>query len=171
MKLFAFYIGGSTETSLIELHDVRIMAGKSMTACHDRIRASWWGKPKSLHLDCWGEITSIDGYDVSLSSVPDNSGMHLWFVNLGGYVPGVFDEAHRNVFIAAPNASKAKVAALKQILDWPGRHMDYMLEVEMLTDVSALIAAEGLHIRLTPNPDARMFTFTQGYKPLGEGRG
>ncbi len=68
MKLFVFYIGGSTDTSLIELHDVRICAAETMEATYDDIRRTWWGTPESLHLDCWGELTAADGHRISLSA-------------------------------------------------------------------------------------------------------
>jgi len=51
MKLFAIYLGGKTETSLIEVHDVRFVIAEKMEDAYDTLRSEWWGVPESLHLD------------------------------------------------------------------------------------------------------------------------
>ena len=66
MKLFMFYIGGDCGNSNIELHDIRFSVGETAEDCRDDLRRHWWGEPKSLHLDCWGEVEQADGFDVSL---------------------------------------------------------------------------------------------------------
>ena len=48
MKLFYFYIGGRTEKSLVELHDVRFGCGAQLEDTFDALRQSWWGVPDSL---------------------------------------------------------------------------------------------------------------------------
>src|SRR4051812_44142671 len=98
MKLFYLYIGGATHTSLIELHDVRFTVGKTLQSTYDDIRQSWWGTPDSLHLDCWGELTSADGYNISLKPEAPESEDKLYFVNMGGYAPDDFTELHKNIF-------------------------------------------------------------------------
>ncbi len=163
MKLFAFVIGGSTPTSLIELHDVRICAGETMEDTYDDIRRTWWGTPESLHLDCWGELTSADGYNITLSDVPPAAADKLWFVNLGGYDPADFAEQHKNVFVVAPTQSKAKVRALKQILHWKGHHEDNSFDVEQITSVGDILAAQGLYVHLEKTDNPVPFVFKYGY--------
>lgn len=163
MKLFAFVIGGSTKTSLIELHDVRICAGVTMQDTFEDIRRAWWGTPESLHLDCWGELTAADGHLITLSTAPREGADKLWFVNLGGYDPKDFGEQHKNVFVVAPTPSKAKARALKQILDWKGRHEDNSFDVEQITSVGDLLAARGLFIHLEKTENAPPFAFEYGY--------
>ena len=168
MKLFAFYIGGAAATSLIELHDVRIVAAASIDECIPAIKDSWWGTPNSLHLDCWGELTSADGHNITLRDTPSASEDKLWFVNLGGYDPADFSELHQNVFVVAPTASKAQVRALKQAPSWQSRHRDYVHEVENLHCVSTFLPA-GWHIQLEKTDSPRAFTFECGYWPIGKG--
>lgn len=163
MKLFAFYIGGQTATSMIELHDVRIMAAETLEDCYPRLRAEWWGTQKSLHLDCWGELSSADGHDIILRTEPYTGEDKLWFVNLGGYETGDFNELHSNVFVVAPTFSKAKVRALKTVLHWKGRHKDEIFEVENMVCVNDLLVQQGLHIHLDKNEAAKPFVFEQGY--------
>lgn len=166
MKLFAFYIGGSTDTSLIELHDARFIAAETIEECYDEIQAGWWGKPSSLHLDCWGELTSADGHNITLKKEPYTGEDKLWFVNLGGYDPAEFTELHKNVFIVAPTESKAKVKALKTILDWKSHHKDYMFDVEHITCLDESARGKGYYVHLEPTDNPVPFTFKFGYNPI-----
>ncbi len=145
MKLFMFYIGGDCGNSNIELHDVRFSIGETAEDCRDDLRRQWWGEPKSLHLDCWGEIEQADGYDVVLS--PETSGSEneqkLFFLNLGGYNPEEFGELHKNILLVAPDAKSATKKALQQIRNWTLPHKDNVFEVEKAINVSELTASYG----------------------------
>jgi hypothetical protein len=164
MKLFAFYIGGETPNSLIELHDVRVLAAERMEDAYDAIRKSWWGTPESLHLDCWGELTSADGHNITLEKEPPQGEDKLWFVNLGGYDPDDFNELHKNVFVVAPSESKAKVRALKTILHWKQHHKDNLSEVEKITNVG-MLDLKGWHIHLEKTDNVVPFVFKFGFNP------
>lgn len=169
MKLYAIYIGGSTETSLIELHDMRFVIAKSIKDTYDELKRDWWGTPESLHIDCWGELCSADGHNITLRDTPQEGfEQKLFFVNLGGYDPAEFTELHKNVFVIAPTESKAKVKALKMILDWQSHHKDYMYDVEKMVNISALAAEKSLHIHLEPSENPKPFTFSCKYHPIGK---
>lgn len=167
MKLFAFYIGGETHNSLIEVHDVRFAIGETMEDCYDYLNETWWGTHESLHLDCYGELTQADGYKVTLSKdpAPDDE-PKLYFINLGGYMPGEFIELHKNVFVVAPTESKAKVKALKQILDWKGHHEDYKYDVEHCFCVNSVVADQSYYLHLEKIDDDTLFEFSTTYKML-----
>ncbi|MDE1153366.1 MAG: DUF1543 domain-containing protein [Micavibrio sp.] len=168
MKLFAIYIGGSTETSLIELHDARFIVAETIEDTYAELKAGWWGTPRSLHLDCWGELTSADGHNVVLKDHPQEGADKLWFVNLGGYDPTDFSELHKNVFVVAPTKSKAKVRALKYVIDWQGRHEDYTFEVEKLSCINDMAAGKGLYVHVEPAGKPVPFKFTCKYRPIGK---
>jgi hypothetical protein len=168
MKLFALYIGGSTETSMIEVHDVRIVIAGSIADTYPELKAKWWGKPETLHLDCWGELTSADGHNISLKPIPAEGIDKLWFVNLGGYDPQDFTELHKNVFVVAPTESKAKVRALRMILDWKSHHKDYMFDVENISCLNGIAAEKSLYIHLEPAEAPVPFVFDYGYHPIGK---
>lgn len=167
-RLFVFYVGGSMPGSNVELHDVRFAVGEKIEDCYDSLRAQWWGTPESLHLDCWGALESADGHDISLRPEPYEAGNRLYFVNLGGYRAGEFSELHKNVFVVAPNESKAKVNALKTILDWESHHKDYQYEIEHIHALDEALAAAELYIHLTPTDNPKPFTFETGYNPIGK---
>src|SRR3954462_7690207 len=97
-RIFAIYIGGATEKSLIELHDMRFVIADRIEDTYPALKAAWWGKPESLHIDCWGALDSADGHNITLKPEPSSGAERLYFVNLGGYDPGDFTELHKNVF-------------------------------------------------------------------------
>ena len=166
MKLFAFYIGGRMKNCLVEVHDVRVCIGDSIEACYPQLRDGWWGVRSSLHLDCWGELNQVDGYDIVLSGTPNDSGLRLWFVNLGGYEAGAFNELHKNVFVVAVSEQAAKAKALKMAdALWTQKHRDGLFEVETLVNVADLFTGP-YHIRLTKADVIRPFSFECGYRPL-----
>ena len=78
MKLFAFYIGGATKTSNIEVHDMRFVIGERMEDCFDSLRQQWWGTTASLHIDCLSELTSADSHRIVLRSESALTDRHLF---------------------------------------------------------------------------------------------
>lgn len=169
--LFVFYIGGDTPTSRIELHDIAFGIGTTYEDCIDDLHDQWWGTPESLHIDCYGILNHADGYDIGLSKQPvENNGHKLWFVNLGGYDPAQFTELHKNIFVVAPDQSKAKVKALKQILDWSHHHRDNQYDVEKIFCLDDILKSKNLHLTLTQNDHGQVFEFTCGYFPIGRSK-
>ncbi len=169
MKLFAFFIGGGTHNSLIELHDACFFIGEKMEDCYDNIRAHWWGDPKTLHVDCYGELTQADGYKVSLHKTPsENDELKLYFINLGGYISGDFQELHKNVFVVARTEVKARVKALKQIQDWSGHHKDCEYDVEECFCINSAVEGSSYYLHLDPIADQSLFSFSTKYFRLNE---
>ncbi len=167
-KIFAIYIGGRTDTSLIELHDMRFVIADSIEETYPVLKEKWWGKPENLHIDCWGELNSADGHNITLKSEPSESENRLYFVNLGGYDPENFTELHKNVFVVVPTESKAKVRALKKILDWKSHHKDYLHDVENVFSLEEVAREKSLHIHLEETANPVPFTFKYGYHPIGK---
>lgn len=167
MKLFMIYIGGKTKQAIIELHDMRFVIAENIEQTYEELRKGWWGEPETLHLDCWGAVESADGYNLSLKPTPQESENKLYFVNLGGYSSEEFTELHKNVLVVAPTESKAKVRALKQILDWQSHHKDYQFEVEHLLALEQIVLAKNLYIHLEPTNNPVAFEFTAKYVPIG----
>ncbi len=168
MKLFAFYVGGSTATSNTELHDVRFAVGAAMEDCYDSLRRQWWGTPESLHIDCWAELTHADDHAIDLRAEPYPGPKRLFFANLGGYHPDQFEEIHSNIFVVAPDENAAKKRALATVDRWMKPHRDNLFEVEHIIGLSEVAEKAGLHIHLTPVAATPPFSFTTGlYIRLG----
>ncbi|MGB4191584.1 MAG: DUF1543 domain-containing protein [Rickettsiales bacterium] len=167
MKLHIIYIGGIHEKAFVELHDMRFAVAKRIEDTYDYLKSSWWGTQESLHIDAWGVLEYADGHNIHLSNEPSTSENKLYFVNLGGYNSNEFTELHKNVFVVAPNPSKAKVRALKQILDWESHHRDYQFEMENIVDLSAIASAGNYYINLEPSDIEKKFEFTCKFIPIG----
>ena len=167
-KLFMFHVGGYYGNANIELHDVRFSIGAASEDCHDDLRAQWWGKPKSLHLDCWGAVEQVDGFDVSLTAASPAPGtLKLFFLNLGGYRPDEFSETHENFLVAAPDVQTAKSHALARVTGWKMAHRDAGFEVEKAIDVATTARKRGLHIALAKAHRHKPFAFTCKFVRLG----
>ncbi len=167
MKLLMFYVGGDCGNSNVELHDVRFSIGETTDDCHADLRKQWWGDPKSLHLDCWGEVEQADGYDVTLSQeAPHEPAERLFFVNLGGYDREQFSELHKNILLVARDAKSATATALTRIKSWSLPHKDNVFEIEKAVDVSASMNQYGYFLELTKAATEKPFVFSCGYVPI-----
>lgn len=165
MKLFAIYVGGEMPGANIEVHDVRFIVAAAIADTHAALLNQWWGKPGTLHLDCWAEIAHADGYDVDLRPEPFLGKERLYFVNLGGYDPTEFAERHRNVFVVATTQAKAKARALKLARDWQEPHPDDMYEAEQAFCLEDF-PGQRLFVHLTAAPSGRTLEFTCAYVPI-----
>lgn len=168
-NLYVIYIGGKHEAAMIEVHDMRFIIAETIEDTYDELRKGWWGTPKNLHLDAWGVLRWVDGYEVRIENVrPANQENKLYFVNLGGYDKHQFTELHKNVFIVAENESKAKVKALKQILDWESYHKDCQFEIDQLLSLNEITESPNHFIHLVPNQKEIAFDFTAKYVSIGK---
>lgn len=166
MKLFAIYIGGEHPQANIEVHDMRFVVAPSIKDTHAELRHQWWGRPGSLHIDCWSEIDRADGYDVSLRAEPFVGAERLFYINLGGYDRSEFSERHRNFFIVAETVVQAKSRAMKRANDWAEPHRDDLYEAEQAFALDGTTLGQRLFIHLTPNLAAGDPLFTCKYTPI-----
>jgi len=169
MKLFVVIVGGEVEGCHVELHDTRFVPGERIEDCHEALKAQWWGKPESLHVDAWGPLEWADGYDVSVvraSEAPDDL-QRLWFLNLGGYDPLRFEELHRNFFMVAPDWRSAKTRAIAEVKDWVSPHKDYAFDVDRAIDVTGALGEEW-RVKLSPAEARKPFAFEARYVPIGK---
>lgn len=166
MKLFAIYIGGEAPGANIEVHDMRFVAATSIADCYDALRNQWWGRPGSLHIDCWAEINHVDGYDIELRPTPFLGAQKLYYVNLGGYDPGEFTEKHRNVFVVANTKAEAKARALQSIERWNALHRDNMYEAEQTFSLDNSVHEQRLYLHFIPAATTKSLRFTCAYTPI-----
>ncbi len=165
MKLFAIFVGGEHPRANIEVHDIRFIAAQDITDTYAQLRADWWGKPGTLHVDCWAEIRRVDSYDVILKSDPPPGPERLYFVNLGGYDGQTFGEQHRNLFTVAASVAEAKANALRTARHWRDPHRDDLYEAEQAFALDSLFGP-GLRIHLARGPGDDTLDFICGYTPL-----
>jgi hypothetical protein len=130
--LYAVMLGGKHPKAHIEVHDVVFAVGDSLQALYPQLKQQWFGLAKGLHVDAWIAIDGIEQYQVQLSPVaPQPDALRLYFINLGGYLPDEFGEAHRYVLIVAHSKMQARGRARKYTLkQWQQPHVDAVLDVD-----------------------------------------
>lgn len=105
-------IGATPPGRHTEQHDVFFGIADSIRDLVPQVFDFWPEAKKGLHLDAWREVTLVNGYSINVTDSPDdNSGPQLFFINLGGYKKGEFEEFHYKMIVAAPDKGEAVKAA------------------------------------------------------------
>lgn len=74
-----------------------------------------WAQRDKVHIDAWMKVEYAGGYKVALqkkSGAVKDETLKLYFVNLGGYKQGEFEEFHKKLFVVATGVTDA-VAQLR----------------------------------------------------------
>jgi hypothetical protein len=155
--LFLVVLGGRTATSLIELHDVRFVAGRTIDEAIPELRRQWFGRREGLHLDSFMAVRAIDGWAVSLvPELPAPRPERLWFVNLGAYRPDSLAELHHFGLVVARSPQAAKAAAKRQwLVGALQQHKDDLCAVDDCLAIEQLELLDGVrwHVQLDPHPE------------------
>lgn len=144
LKLFMVILGCTPKGRLTEQHDIFFGIGHTLKDLIPAMKAFWPGTV--LHIDAWREVTSVDGNRISVVPSDGNpSGTQLFFVNLGGYRPGEFEEYHYKILSVGtmPEAvKKSRQTAFYKHFGFKGAesHVDdkFGIDVDDLFDVGDL---------------------------------
>lgn len=139
MKLFMLKIGARPQGRLIEQHDVMFVIANSLSETIESVNQHWPAVKNNWHLDAWREVKRVGDYQILLSKNSlskdgwskdkaladnrfeddrvdnklDSQGKQLYFVNLGGYLPGQFEEFHYKTLVVAETLAKATAQVKK----------------------------------------------------------
>lgn len=139
MKLFMVKIGARPQGRLIEQHDVMFVIANSLSETIESVNQHWPAVKNNWHLDAWREVKRVGDYQILLSTDSlskdgwlkdkaladsrfeddrvdnklDSQGKQLYFVNLGGYLPGQFEEFHYKTLVVAETLGKATAQVKK----------------------------------------------------------
>ena len=130
MKLFMLKIGARPQGRLIEQHDVMFVIANSLSEIIPVVNQHWQDVKGKWHLDAWREVKRVGDYQILLSTESlskdglskdnaladnklDSQGKQLYFVNLGGYLPGQFEEFHYKTLVVAETLGKATAQVKK----------------------------------------------------------
>lgn len=101
-------IGATPPGRHTEQHDVFFGIGETIRDVLPQVLAFWPEAKKGLHLDAWREVTLVNGYKVEVIDQPGyTSDTQLFFINLGGYKQGEFEEFHYKMIVAASGKGEA----------------------------------------------------------------
>ena len=172
-------LGCTPQERHTEQHDIYFGIAGSLKELVPDLRLFWPGQPK-LHIDAWREVKMVDGYELVI--VPRNretaeGSVKLFFINLGGYRPGEFEEFHYRMLIAAVDKSaaigQAKSSAFFRHTDFEGAnaHVDdkYGVDVDDVYEISDILPAamkETYQLQLQPAPGLPPDSIHLGYFKL-----
>ena len=95
MKLRYVTSGATPKGRNIEQHDVFFGIAEKLKDLVPAIKNFWKEAEGKIHIDCYQEVQFADGYEIKIiektSEISENN---LFFINLGGYKPGHFEEFH-----------------------------------------------------------------------------
>ncbi len=109
--LFMVQLGGRPKDRLIEQHDIFFGVANQMSELIDDINNHWPEVNNKWHIDSYRAITKVGNHTIKLiesnNQVENDNGLKLFFINLGGYQQGSFEEFHHKLLIVADNQTDA----------------------------------------------------------------
>ncbi len=184
-KLFMAIVGCKPPGRFTEQHDVFFGIATSMKALVPDMIAFWPEAEGKIHVDAWRTVTNVDGYRITVvpaDGITETAGAkdhHLFFLNLGGYKEGVFEELHYKMLRVAPEPGvairQARQTAFYRHTGFEGAlaHIDdkYGVDVDDIYPVQDIIAPAykrrfSLFIEEIPEADLAPDTLNIGYYKL-----
>lgn len=166
-KLYMLLLGCRPPGRHVEQHDCFFAIGTNLKELIPDIKAFWRGAG-SIHIDAWREVMAVDGYEVKVITKAEGvveTAEKLFFINLGGYQEGKFEEQHYTLL----NVQKDKAEAIRQAknttffktntitkVKGATSHIDdkYGIDVDDIYQIDDILIPEHrakYHIQLTPS--------------------
>lgn len=113
--LYMVQLGGRPKGRLIEQHDIFFGVANKVSELIVAINGHWPEVKNKWHIDSYRAITKVDNYSIQLiesdklqaNTTDRNDALKLFFVNLGGYQQGSFEEFHYKLLIVAATQAQA----------------------------------------------------------------
>ncbi len=114
MKLFYVILGATPEGRNIEQHDVFFGIAEKFSDLVQAMKDFWPEAKGKIHIDCYQEVNFVDGFKVKIvERSAEQTDQHLFFLNLGGYKAGFFEEFHQQHLMVGKNLAEV-VKKVKQ---------------------------------------------------------
>lgn len=113
LKLYMVIIGCRPAGRFTEQHDVFFGIGSSMKHLIADMKAFWPEAKGKIHVDAWREVTNVNGHTITvvpsdgITEANQRHELNLFFLNLGGYKQGEFEEFHYKMLSVAKDVSVA----------------------------------------------------------------
>jgi len=113
LKLYMVIIGCKPPGRFTEQHDVFFGIGTSMKSLIPAMKAFWPEAKGKIHVDAWREVTNINGHSITvipndgITEANHQHDLNLFFLNLGGYKQGEFEEYHYKMLSVARDSAAA----------------------------------------------------------------
>lgn len=105
-------LGCTPKGRFTEQHDIFFGIGSSLKELIPDMNAFWPEAKGRIHIDAWQKVTFVDGFSIEVIAKDEKQEQEeqLFFLNLGGYKEGDFEEYHYKVLAVA----KTKAEAIKK---------------------------------------------------------
>ena len=112
LKLFMLLLGSTPQGRNTEQHDVFFGIGSELKDLLPDIIEFWPEAKGKIHIDAWREVNKVENYSIRVIARVNNlkatqRGARLFFLNLGGYKHGDFEEYHYKILVAALDKAEA----------------------------------------------------------------
>lgn len=106
-------VGCTPPGRFTEQHDVFFGIAPDMQSLVPEIKAFWPEAAGAMHIDAWRRVTRVGEFHITVlpadGIAPGNAAAagQLYFLNLGGYKPGEFEEYHYKTLVVAADTAAA----------------------------------------------------------------
>lgn len=111
-NLYMIMLGCTPKGRFTEQHDIFFGIGSSLKELVPDMNAFWPEAKGRIHIDAWQKVTFVNGFAIEVVSKEEKLDQEeqLFFLNLGGYKEGEFEEYHYKILVVA----KTKAEAIKK---------------------------------------------------------
>lgn len=146
-------LGATPEGRHIEQHDIFFGIAGEIKELVPSIVACWPEAKGRIHIDAWREVNAVDDYIILVKEKGEPGAMEestrLFFLNLGGYKRGEFEEYHYKMLVTAPDKGeairRAKQTAFYKHTGFSGAtsHIDdkYGIDVDDVYEITDILPA------------------------------
>lgn len=169
-------LGCKPEGRLTEQHDMFFGIANTIKDLAQAITDFWPEAKGNIHLDAYREVNFVDGFKIEIANRLANyqkQSLQLYFLNLGGYNNGVFDEAHYKMLIVAPNKASAITQAKSSLFfkEHFSAHVDdkYGVDVDDAFDIEEVLSKQDrdqFYLKITPTESSNTDELVLGYMPI-----
>lgn len=117
-KLFMILLGATPNGRNIEQHDIFFGIGSSLNELLPEIQAFWPEANDKIHIDAYRIVTKVGKYKVEVIPKQEENkaaNSSLFFMNLGGYKMGEFEELHYKMLIVSAKKAEAIATAKETV--------------------------------------------------------
>lgn len=154
LNLFMLLLGSKPQGRNTEQHDVFFGIGRDLKDLLPDIFEFWPEAKGKIHIDAWREVKKVGNYCIGVipreNKLTADEPTRLFFLNLGGYKQGNFEEYHYKILVAAHDKAeavkKSKETAFYIHTGFKGAtsHIDdkYGVDVDDVYEIADILPAE-----------------------------
>lgn len=175
-------LGCRPANRLTEQHDIFFGIGYSLIDLLPGIFKFWPEAKQKIHIDAWREVTQVDGYKIEVverHNAGQTETIKLFFINLGGYKAGEFEEYHYKILMATADkgvaVKRSKETAFYKHTSFAGAtsHIDdkYGVDVDDIHEIKDILTdalKNKYSIQLMAVTEIREDKLHIGYLPLSK---